>query len=186
MLTITPTAIPAVMVIVPKSFNDHRGSFCETYNRAEFFERGITQEFVQDNQSRSAAKGTVRGLHFQSPPMAQDKLVRVLRGRIFDVAVDLRRSSPSYGRWVAEELSAENGRQLLIPIGFAHGFCTLEPDTHVLYKVTSYYSPQADFGIAWDDPDLAIDWPVPRSEVVLSDKDANLPLLKALPNYFDT
>lgn len=184
MLTITPTAIPAVMVIVPKSFDDHRGSFCETYNRARFFDRGIALEFVQDNQSWSAAKGTLRGLHFQSPPKAQDKLVRVLRGRILDVAVDLRLSSPTYGRWVAEELSAENGRQLLIPVGFAHGFCTLEPDTHVLYKVTDYYSPEVDFGIAWNDPDVGIDWPFSRNEIILSDKDASLPSLKALPNYF--
>ena len=185
MLTITPTAIPAVKIIVPKSFDDSRGSFCETYNRARFFEHGITLEFVQDNQSWSAGKGTIRGLHFQSSPMAQDKLVRVLRGRIFDAAIDLRRSSPTYGRWVAEELSAENGRQLLIPVGFAHGFCTLEPDTCVLYKVTNYYSREAEIGIAWDDPDLAIDWPIDRRNVVLSDKDAKLPPFKSLPKYFE-
>jgi len=185
MLIITPTAIPAVKIIVPKSFADPRGSFCETYNRARFFEHGITLEFVQDNQSSSAGRGTIRGLHFQSPPMAQDKLVRVLRGRIFDAAIDLRRSSPTYGRWVAEELSAENGRQLLIPVGFAHGFCTLEPDTHVLYKVTNYYSPETDLGIAWDDRDLAIDWPIDRKNVVLSDKDAKLPPFKSLQSYFE-
>jgi len=184
MLIVTPTAIPAVKIIVPKSFDDSRGSFCETYNRARFFEHGITLEFVQDNQSWSAGKGTIRGLHFQSSPMAQDKLVRVLRGRIFDAAIDLRRSSPTYGGWVAEELSAENGRQLLIPVGFAHGFCTLEPDTHVLYKATNYYSPQAEVGIAWDDPDLAIDWPIDRENVVLSDKDAKLPPFRSLPKYF--
>jgi dTDP-4-dehydrorhamnose 3,5-epimerase len=184
MLIITPTAIPAVKIIVPKSFDDPRGNFCETYNRARFFEHGIALDFVQDNQSWSTEKGTIRGLHFQSSPMAQDKLVRVLRGRIFDVAIDLRRSSPTYGRWVAEELSAENGRQVLIPIGFAHGFCTLEPDTRVLYKVTNYYSPEADFGIAWNDPDLAIEWPIDRGNVVLSDKDAKLPPFKSLPSYF--
>lgn len=185
MLIITPTAIPAVKIIVPKSFDDPRGSFCETYNRARFFEHGIELEFVQDNQSWSVGKGTIRGLHFQSAPMAQGKLVRVLRGRIFDVAIDLRRASPTYGRWVADELSAENGRQFLIPVGFAHGFCTLEPDTHVLYKVTNYYSPEADLGIAWDDPDLAIDWPIDRGNVVLSDKDAKLPAFKSLPSYFE-
>ena len=184
MLTITPTAIPAVKIIVPKWFDDPRGSFCETYNRARFFEHGITLDFVQDNQSWSAGKGTIRGLHFQSSPMPQDKLVRVLRGRIFDAAIDLRRSSPTYGRWVAEELSAENGRQLLILVGFAHGFCTLEPDTHVLYKVTNYYSSQADFGIAWDDPDLAIDWPVDRKNVVLSDKDREVTAIQIPAKLF--
>jgi dTDP-4-dehydrorhamnose 3,5-epimerase len=185
MLTITPGAIPAVNIIVPKSFGDQRGNFCEVYNRKRFFEHGITLEFVQDNQSWSALKGTVRGLHFQGAPMAQAKLVWVPHGRIFDVAIDLRRSSPSYGRWVTEELSAENGRQLLIPVGFAHGFCTLEPDTHVFYKVTNYYSPEADFGIAWDDLDLAIDWPIRREDALLSEKDRKLPPFKSLPSYFE-
>jgi dTDP-4-dehydrorhamnose 3,5-epimerase len=184
MLTIKPTAIPAVKILVPKSFGDSRGNFCEVYNRKRFVEHGITQDFVQDNQSWSAANGTVRGLHFQRPPMAQDKLVWVPHGRIFDVAVDLRRSSPTFGSWVGEELSAENGWQLLIPAGFAHGFCTLERDTHVFYKVTSYYSSQYDLGIAWDDPDLSIDWPVGQNEAILSDKDAKLPLFSSLPNYF--
>jgi dTDP-4-dehydrorhamnose 3,5-epimerase len=185
MLTVTPTAIDAVKIIVPKSFGDHRGSFSETYHRDRFFAHGIRLDFVQDNQSLSVPRGTLRGLHFQRPPMAQDKLVRVLRGRILDVAVDLRRSSPSYGRWVAEELSAENGKQMLVPIGFAHGFCTLEPDTEVLYKVTNYYSPSDDLGIAWDDPDLAIAWPVDAGSVVLSDKDTRLPSFKSLPPYFE-
>jgi dTDP-4-dehydrorhamnose 3,5-epimerase len=185
MLTIRPTAIPAVKILVPRAFGDSRGNFCEVYNRKRFVEHGIKQDFVQDNQSWSAANGTVRGLHFQRPPMAQDKLVWVPHGRIFDVAVDLRRSSPTYGRWVAEELSAENGRQLLIPAGFAHGFCTLERDTYVFYKVTSYYSSQDDLGVAWDDPDLSIDWPVSRKEAILSDKDEKLPLFTSLPNYFE-
>jgi len=185
MLTVIPTAIEAIKVVVPKSFGDHRGSFSETYHRDRFVEHGIALEFVQDNQSQSVVAGTLRGLHFQRPPAAQDKLVRVLRGRIFDVAVDLRRSSPSYGRWVAEELSAENGKQLLIPVGFAHGFCTLEPDTEVLYKVTRYYSPSDDLGIAWNDPDLAINWPVAPGSVVLSDKDTRLPSFKSLPSYFE-
>jgi len=185
MLTIVSTDIPAVKVVVPKIFGDQRGSFCEVYNRSRFFDNGIELEFVQDNQSWSSAKGTVRGLHFQGHPAAQDKLVWVPRGRIFDVAVDLRRSSPTYGRWVGEELSAQNGRQMLIPVGFAHGFCTLEPDTYVFYKVTNYYSPKVDFGIAWDDPQLAIKWPVGRDAAVLSDRDAKLPPLDAQAAYFE-
>ncbi|MFZ5735645.1 dTDP-4-dehydrorhamnose 3,5-epimerase [Rhodopseudomonas palustris] len=185
MLTVTPTAIEAVKIIVPKVFSDPRGAFCETYNHRRFVEHGIAPDFVQDNQSSSVEPGTIRGLHFQSHPAAQDKLVRVLRGRILDVAVDLRRSSPSYGRWVAEELSADNGKQLLVPVGFAHGFCTLEPDTCVAYKVTNYYSPAHDLGVTWDDPDLGIDWPVASDRVVLSDKDRTLPSFRSLPSYFE-
>lgn len=185
MLTVTATTIEAVKVITPKSFADARGVFCETYNRNRFFEHGITLDFVQDNESSSREIGTVRGLHFQSPPAAQNKLVRVPRGRILDVVVDLRRSSPTYGKWIAEELSAENGKQLLVPVGFAHGFCTLEPDTYVLYKVTSYYSPSHEVGLAWNDPDLAIDWPVSPDKVVLSEKDTRLPAFNSLPVYFE-
>src|SRR5262249_52306277 len=155
---VTATAIPEVKVLLPRTFGDTRGNFSETYNTARFGEHGIKLNFVQDNQSWSASLGTVRGLHFQSPPKAQDKLVRVIRGRALDVALDLRRPSPAYGKWVAEELSAKNRKQFLIPAGFAHGFCTLEPDTEVFYKVTDYYSPAHDFGIAWNDPDLAIAW----------------------------
>ncbi|WP_022722452.1 dTDP-4-dehydrorhamnose 3,5-epimerase [Rhodopseudomonas sp. B29] len=185
MLTVSATALDGVKVIVPAVFNDSRGSFCETYNRDRFFKHGITLEFVQDNESVSAPRGTVRGLHLQKHPAAQDKLVRVTKGSIFDVAVDLRRSSPTYGRWVAEVLSADNGKQLLVPVGFAHGFCTLEPDTRVVYKVTSYYSAENEVGIAWNDPDLAIDWPVAPGEAVLSDKDARLPPFASLPPVFD-
>jgi dTDP-4-dehydrorhamnose 3,5-epimerase len=184
MLTVVPTSIEAVKIITPKSFQDSRGVFCETYNRQRFFEHGVELDFVQDNQSSSVEIGTIRGLHFQSNPAAQDKLVRVLRGSIFDVAVDLRRTSPTYGKWVAEKLSADNGKQLLVPVGFAHGFCTLEPDTHVLYKVTAYYSPANDLGIAWDDPDLAIDWPIPPGKAILSEKDTRHPRLNSLPTYF--
>jgi dTDP-4-dehydrorhamnose 3,5-epimerase len=185
MLTITPSSIKAVKIITPKLFRDARGVFRETYNRERFFENGISLDFVQDNQSCSFAAGTIRGLHFQSSPAAQDKLIRVLRGSILDVAVDLRRSSPTYGKWVATKLSAHDGQQKLVPIGFAHGFCTLEPDTHVLYKVTAYYSPENDLGIVWDDPDLAIDWPVQPGKAVLSEKDARLPHFKSLPVYFE-
>jgi dTDP-4-dehydrorhamnose 3,5-epimerase len=185
MLTVVPTSIEAVKIITPKSFRDSRGVFCETYNHQRFFEHGVELDFVQDNQSSSAEIGTIRGLHFQSNPAAQDKLVRVIRGSIFDVAVDLRRTSPTYGKWVAEKLSADNGKQLLVPVGFAHGFCTLEPDTHVLYKVTAYYSPANDLGIAWDDPDLAIDWPIPPGKAILSEKDTRHPRLSSLPTYFE-
>lgn len=185
MLDIQPTAIPDVKVVTPKRFGDHRGFFSETYNRQRFAEAGIDMEFVQDNHSLSAAVGTIRGLHFQSPPFAQAKLVRVVRGRILDVAVDLRRSSRTYGRHVAVELSAENGRQLLVPIGFAHGFCTLEPGTEIQYKVSAYYSAAHDMGLAYDDPALGIDWPVAPDEAILSDKDRQQPPLAGLRAYFD-
>ena len=160
MLTVTPTDIPAVKFVEPKRFGDSRGYFVETWNKKRFAEHGLDLDFVQDNESLSAQVGTIRGLHFQKYPNAQDKLVRVLRGRAFDVAVDLRKSSPYFGKHVGGELSAENGRQLLIPMGFAHGFCTLEPNTVLAYKVTGYYSGADDLGVAWDDPDLAICWPV--------------------------
>jgi dTDP-4-dehydrorhamnose 3,5-epimerase len=183
-LLVEATAIPDVKIITPKKFGDHRGFFSEVYNRQAFTEAGIALEFIQDNHSLSAQVGTLRGLHFQSAPFAQDKLVRVTRGRILDVAVDLRKSSPSYGQHVAVELSAENWRQLLIPIGFAHGFVTLEPDTEVIYKVTNYYSAANDLGLAWDDPDLGIAWPVPPGGVTLSDKDTKHPRLRDLPEIF--
>jgi dTDP-4-dehydrorhamnose 3,5-epimerase len=183
-LSVEPTTIPDVKIVTPKRFGDDRGVFSEVYHRQRFIEAGITIEFVQDNHSRSAKIGTVRGLHFQSEPFVQDKLVRVVRGRILDVAVDLRRSSPTYGRHVAVELSAENWRQLLVPAGFAHGFCTLEADTEVLYKVSGYYSAAHDFGIAWDDPDLGIAWPVAHDQATLSDKDRRQPRLLELPAYF--
>ena len=185
MLTVTPTAIDAVKIVTPKLIEDLRGAFCETYNQECFAKHGIIANFVQDNQSASTAIGTIRGLHFQGPPAAQSKLVRVLKGRIFDVAVDLRRSSPSYGKWVAEEVSAENRKQVFIPVGFAHGFCTLEIDTHVFYKASAFYSPLNDLGIAWDDPDLGIDWPVASSKVTLSDKDRRMPAFRSLPGYFE-
>lgn len=185
MLTVTPTKIPAVKIVEPKRFGDSRGYFVETWNKRRFAEHGLDLEFVQDNESLSAQAGTVRGLHFQKHPNAQDKLVRVLRGRVLDVAVDLRKSSPSYGQHVGVELSAENGRQLLVPIGFAHGFCTLEPDTIIAYKVTGFYSGADDLGIAWDDPDLAIPWPIAPAEAALSDKDMRQPKFRDLPSYFD-
>ena len=185
MLQVEDTAIPAVKIVTPRRFGDARGYFSEVYSRRAFAEAGIDLDFVQDNHSLSVPRGTVRGLHFQSPPHAQGKLIRVVRGRVLDVAVDLRRSSPTFGRHVAVELSAETGRQLLVPVGFAHGFCTLEPDTEVLYKVTAHYAPAHDLGLAWDDPDLGIAWPVARDEALLSDKDRRQPRLADLPAVFD-
>jgi dTDP-4-dehydrorhamnose 3,5-epimerase len=183
-LRVEPTALPDVKIVNPQRIGDQRGFFSETYNRQRFAEAGIDVEFVQDNHSLSAVPGTVRGLHFQSEPFAQAKLVRVVRGRILDVAVDIRRSSPTFGKHVAVELSAENGLQLLVPVGFAHGFCTLEPDTEIVYKVSGYYSAAHDHGLRWNDPALGIDWPVAPANAVLSDKDKKQPLLAELPAYF--
>jgi dTDP-4-dehydrorhamnose 3,5-epimerase len=185
MLEIEPTAIPDVRILTPKRFDDGRGFFSEVYNRRRFEDAGLRLDFMQDNHSLSTTVGTIRGLHFQTPPFAQNKLVRVVRGRILDVAVDLRRSSPTFGQHVAVELSAENWRQLLVPVGFAHGFCTLEPDTEVLYKVTGYYSAAHDRGLAFDDPALGIEWPVAKGDAVLSDKDRHHARLAELPIYFD-
>ena len=183
-MDIEALAIPDVKLIRPKRFGDARGFFSEVYSRASLAAVGITTEFVQDNHSRSATIGTIRGLHFQTAPFGQDKLVRVTKGRILDVAVDLRRGSPTYGRHVSAELSAENWTQILVPIGFAHGFCTLEPDTEVLYKVSNVYAPANDGGVIWNDPDLGIEWPVNAAAAVLSDKDAKLPRLRDLPPLF--
>ncbi len=185
MLSVEETAIPAVKIVTPKKFGDHRGFFSETWSRKAFADAGLDLDFVQDNQSLSAPVGTLRGLHFQSAPFAQDKLVRVTRGRILDVAVDIRVSSPSFGKHVAVELSAENWKQLLVPIGFAHGFVTLEPDTEVLYKVTAPYAPANDHGLAFDDPALGIDWRLPLSGLTLSDKDRKHPRLAEMLRYFD-
>ncbi|AOG07914.1 dTDP-4-dehydrorhamnose 3,5-epimerase [Bosea sp. RAC05] len=184
MLLVEPTALPDVKIIQPKRFGDHRGFFSETYSRSAFAEAGITLDFVQDNHSLSAAVGTLRGLHFQAPPFAQDKLVRVPRGRILDVAVDIRASSPDFGKFVAVELSAENWWQLLVPAGFAHGFVTLEPDTEVLYKVSAPYAPEHDRGVAFDDPAIGIDWGFAPETLILSDKDRRHPRLADLPRYF--
>lgn len=184
-MDVRPLDIPDVKLITTKRFGDHRGFFSETYTKRTFAEAGIDLDFVQDNHSRSADRGTVRGLHFQAPPFAQDKLVRVLKGAILDVAVDLRRGSPSFGRHVAVELTEESWQQLLVPVGFAHGFCTLVPDTEVFYKVTNYYAPQHDFGVLWNDPDLGIRWPVSDAEAVLSEKDSRQPRFGDLETLFD-
>ncbi len=178
------TAISDVKIVTPRKHGDARGFFSEVYKQSDWRAAGLDRTFVQDNHSMSAPVGTLRGLHFQVPPFAQDKLVRAVRGRILDVAVDIRRSSPTFGRHVAVELSAENWRQLLVPIGFAHGFVTLEPDTEVLYKVTALYSAPDDRGLAWDDPDLGIDWPLPPGGPLLSDKDRRWPRLRDLADAF--
>lgn len=184
-IDVTELSIAGVKIFKPKKFGDHRGFFSETYNKQAFAQAGIDMDFVQDNHSLSADTGTIRGLHFQGPPYAQDKLVRVVRGRILDVAVDVRRSSPSFGKWVSAEISAEDWNQILVPAGFAHGFCTLEPNTEVIYKVTNYYAPNHDFGILWNDPDLNIPWPVSADAAVLSDKDRKQPRLKDITSPFD-
>jgi dTDP-4-dehydrorhamnose 3,5-epimerase len=183
-MDVQPTAIPEVKVITPRRFGDHRGFFAEVYNRRALVAAGIDIEFVQDNHAYSAAAGTLRGLHFQKPPAAQTKLLRVLRGRVVDVAVDLRRGSPTFGGHVMVELSAAAGNQILCPKGFAHGILTLEPDTEVTYKVDAYFAPELDTGVRFDDPDLAISWPIPHQEIILSDKDRELPRLRDLPAIF--
>ena len=183
-LQVLPLSIPDVKSIVAPRYADARGFVSETFNRRDLAAAGIDFEGVQDNQSFSPRQGTVRGLHFQLPPFAQAKLVRVSRGSIFDVAVDLRRGSPSYGRHASLELSANGGVQMFIPVGFAHGFCTLESDTEVLYKVDHYYSKPHEGGIRWNDPALAIGWPVSAAEALVSDRDSELPLLKDFGSAF--
>ena len=183
-LQVLATEISDVKLIVPRIHRDHRGFFSETYNKAGLAELGANLEFVQDNHSLSVERGVVRGLHFQIPPFAQDKLVRVIRGSVFDVAVDIRRGSPTYGKHVARIISAADWNQFLVPAGFAHGFCTLEPNTEVIYKVTNYYSPAHDRGMLWNDPDLCIAWPVAESEAILSDKDKKQPTFRDSPQYF--
>lgn len=180
MLTVRAGSTAAVKFLRPHKIGDSRGFFSETYNRRALEEHGIHIEFVQDNHSFSKEAGVLRGLHFQTPPFAQHKLVRVLRGRIFDVAVDLRRGSPTYGQHDCIELDAEAGEQILVPIGFAHGVLTLEPETEIAYKVSNYYAPQHDRGLHWADPALNIAWPLNAlgaAEPILSDKDREQPTL---------
>ena len=175
-LEITETTLPGVKLLTPKRFSDHRGFFAETYSQQAYAGLGVDATFVQDNHSQSAAAGTVRGLHFQGPPQAQAKLVRCGRGAIFDVAVDIRRGSPTYGSWAGYTLSAENGAQLYIPAGFAHGFATLMPESEIVYKCSDYYAPETEGALRWDDPDIGITWPLTGAPV-LSEKDAHAPLL---------
>ncbi|MNB96574.1 dTDP-4-dehydrorhamnose 3,5-epimerase [compost metagenome] len=179
----TKTNLEGVLVVEPAVFGDHRGWFMETYSEAKFQEQNLNYKFVQDNQSYSAVKGTLRGLHYQINPKAQTKLVRCTRGSIYDVAVDIRQGSPSYGKWFGVELSAENKTQLLIPKGFAHGFMTLTENVEVQYKCDELYAPECDGGILWNDPDIGIEWPINVSPV-LSGKDENAPLLKEISVNF--
>lgn len=175
----------SIILINPARFDDSRGWFSETYVDKKWFDKGIQCKFVQDNHSYSKFAGTIRGIHFQSPPHAQAKLVRCIRGSIVDYAVDLRNGSPTFGHYVSAELSADNGRQLFIPVGFGHAFITLEPDCEVLYKVTDYYAPKEDGGIRWDCAQVAIDWPLRGNAPELSDKDMSLPDLTNFVSPFE-
>ena len=182
-MEIEQTPLPGVLILTPRRFGDHRGFFCESWNRQRMVEAGIDIDFVQDNHSVSREVNTLRGLHFQSPPHAQAKLVRCGRGSLFDVAVDIRYGSPTFGQWVGVELSFDNGKQVLIPEGFLHGFITREPDTEIVYKYSDYYAPDCDGAVRFDDPDIGIDWGLSGAPV-LSDKDAAAPRLADLPEYF--
>jgi dTDP-4-dehydrorhamnose 3,5-epimerase len=181
-MQIEPTALPDVLILTPRRFGDSRGWFMETWNAGQMADAGLDMPWVQDNHSFSAVKGTLRGLHFQSPPRAQDKLVRCSRGAILDVVVDIRSGSPGYGRWEGVELSESNGRQLLVPKGFLHGFLTLTDDTEVQYKCSDYYSPEHDGAVRWDDPAIGVDWGI--SAPILSEKDAKAPPLAAIGQPF--
>ena len=183
-MKIIETEIPDVKIILPKKHGDIRGFFSETYNKKELVTAGLHFDFVQDNHSFSPEIGTIRGLHFQTPPFALDKLVRITRGSVFDVVVDLRKNSPTFGKHVTAVLSAEKWNQILVPIGFAHGLCTLEPNTEVLYKVTNYYSPEHDKGILWNDPKLGIQWPLKKEEAIVSEKDQRYPTFSENVYFF--
>lgn len=172
-MIVSETKLPGVVIVTPNKFGDHRGFFSETWNKKAWADAGLEFDFVQDNHSKSAKRGTLRGLHYQSPPRAQDKLVRVIAGSILDIAVDARRGSPNFGKWVSVELTAENGKQLLVPKGFLHGFVTLTDDSEVVYKCTDFYAPECDGSIRYNDPALGIDWGIPDDQVTLSDKDRN-------------
>ena len=184
-MEIRDLGLDGVKEVIPKRFGDARGFFSETYNENKFKEAGLLTNWMQDNHSFSADQFVLRGLHFQTDPFAQDKLVRVLRGEIFDVAVDIRKGSPDYGKWVGLTLTVEKGNQILVPRGYAHGFLTLTPDVEVAYKVTNPYAPQNDRSVKWDDPEIGIEWPLPDGvSPQLSGKDSEAPLLSAADNNF--
>lgn len=177
-------SISDVILIRVRQFSDSRGHFLETFRKADFAALGVECDFVQDNQAFSAQPGTIRGLHFQVPPHAQAKLVRVLHGAVYDAAVDLRRGSPTYGKWCGARLSADGGEQIFVPRGFAHGYCTLEPDSVVAYKVDAYYAPQSEAGLIWNDPEIGIDWTIPAARVLVSEKDSKLASLSSFGTPF--
>jgi dTDP-4-dehydrorhamnose 3,5-epimerase len=181
---IAADGLPAVRIITPRRHRDDRGFFSEVWNQGGLHEAGIDARFMQDNHALSRPVGTLRGLHFQIGESAQGKLIRCSKGRIFDVAVDIRHGSPTFGRFAAVELSAENWRQVYVPVGFAHGYCTLEPDTEVIYKVTAYYDPASERGLLWNDPAIGIAWPVTTASAVIAERDATWPRLRDLPAYF--
>lgn len=183
-MKVEPTPLSGVLILTPARFGDSRGFFSESWSRKRMQEAGVDLDFVQDNHSLSAQVGTVRGLHFQAPPHAQAKLVRCGRGRLFDVAVDIRKGSPTYGKWFGIELSFENGKQLLIPAGFLHGFVTREPETEIVYKCSDYYAPDCDGGVRFDDPDIGIDWGIDPEQAITSEKDAKAPLLAEFDSPF--
>lgn len=182
-MRVEQTDIPDVLLLEPARHGDARGFFSESWNKSTLLQHGVELDFVQDNHSFSQTAGTVRGLHFQSPPHAQAKLVRCGKGALFDVAVDIRKGSPTYGKWVGFDLSFENGLQLLVPAGFLHGFVTLQPDTEIIYKCTDHYAPDCDGAVRFDDPDIGINWPL-TGDAVLSDKDAAAPLLRDFDSPF--
>lgn len=184
MIEITQTPLLGVLLITPPQFGDSRGFFSETWSRCRFQDHGINIDFKQDNHSFSRNSGTIRGLHFQAPPHAQDKLVRCGRGRLFDVAVDIRRGSPSYGQWYGAELSFDNGKQLLVPKGFLHGFSTLEPDTEIIYKCSDYYAPDHEGAVQFSDPEIGIDWQFDTTTFIASAKDQTAPLLRDFKSPF--
>jgi dTDP-4-dehydrorhamnose 3,5-epimerase len=181
---IEKTALQGVVILTPARHGDERGFFSESWNKARMEEAGLNYDFVQDNHSLSRAAGTVRGLHFQTPPHAQSKLIRCGQGALLDVAVDIRRGSPTFGQWVSVELSAQNGKQLLVPAGFLHGFATTLPDTEIIYKCTDYYAPECDAAVRYNDPDIGIDWALDTDMPLLSDKDRTAPTLSQIDTPF--
>ena len=183
MITVEETKLPGVYIITPKAFGDNRGWFMESYSKKDLEEAGITADFVQDNRSFSSKKGIIRGLHFQRSPKTQAKLLSCIRGEIMDVAVDLRKDSPTYKQWVSVVLSAENRKQIYIPKGFAHGFVTLSDDVEIMYKCDEFYAPETDGGIRWNDPDVGVEWGI--TDPVLSDKDKNHPFLSEIEESLD-
>jgi dTDP-4-dehydrorhamnose 3,5-epimerase len=181
---VEPTDLPGVVIVRTRWFEDARGSFSEVYNQADFLAAGLPSGFIQENHVVNPVAGTVRGMHFQRPPFAQAKLIRVVKGAVLDISIDIRQGSPNYGRCVAVALSSTDRNQLFIPAGFAHGYCTIEPGTEIVYRVDAPYNPEAEAGVSWDDPDLGIVWPIARERVLISERDRLLPRLAEIPAFF--